>query len=474
MGNNTMTSAHFHSALMPSADSLSLFLERYMRAPIFRTHTGFLLEDNPFRRPLRIQDIPLFDFATPLDRAAAFSASGLFGHRLLLNMYEADLMFLPDGPWKGQEQDFLQFYNEELRSAADLIRPHLEQHLFGFLDQEISPTGPWRGEEMRALFEERIRIANPEESPVMQAIRNAKDPKKAADFLLVQMAGDFLTEISAMARNILGSYGPHLSELFKVLIDEYGYGVFSEKHSTLFRSTLKSRGLSTHIHAYWQFYLAGSLALVNYFHYVSRNHRHFFRYLGALYYTEATLAKANQQQSFLLKHLFGKEMDTRYFDEHAHIDQHHGRMVIEKIIEPVVSQCGEFAAAEIVKGFEEFRLLQSMADEEFIAQIQVFDDIERHRYLAHELLANADLMASLLLKRFIEPQNELSLTHSHDTNEVFYIEEGVVELVLGPHSPVTLKKGEAIYIPRFCLHGSQVISEGACYITISLPDGMIC
>ncbi|MCH8958661.1 MAG: iron-containing redox enzyme family protein [Proteobacteria bacterium] len=140
-----------------------------------------------------------------------------------------------------------------------------------------------------------------------------------------------------MARNVLGNFGLAQSELFKVLIDEYGYGVHEAKHSTLFGETLRSRGLSSDVHAYWQFYLASSLALTNYFHFVTRNHEHFFRYLGALYYTEASLAPATRKQSETLRAVHGDRVDTRYFDEHAHIDEDHARMVIDQIITPNTS-----------------------------------------------------------------------------------------------------------------------------------------
>ena len=222
---------------------------------------------------------------------------------------------------------------------------------------------------MAAFFDWRLKEIAEADSAVCRAVVSALNPEAAATTFLIQPASDFLSEASAMARNVLGSYGPSQSELFKVLIDEYGYGVHRTKHSTLYRETLESRGLWPQVHAYWQFYLASALALTNYFHYVSKNHELFFRYLGALYYTEASLVHATRHQSDMLHAVWGDDVDTRYFDEHSHIDKHHGRMVIEKIIAPLVEQCGDAIVPDVVRGFEEFRLLQDMADADLIAQI---------------------------------------------------------------------------------------------------------
>ena len=63
------------------------------------------------------------------------------------------------------------------------------------------------------------------------------------------------------------------SELFKIFIDEFGYGLYSAKHSTIFKGMLASVGLRTDLHAYWNFYLNSSLVGMNYFNYLTEDHR---------------------------------------------------------------------------------------------------------------------------------------------------------------------------------------------------------
>ena len=453
----------------PQAANLAADVAAYAANPLFDNIDEWVISGNPYRRPVRPQDLADYDFATPLDKAAFCSGSALAAQRMLINIYESDAIFLPAGDLRPVEGDFHRFYNPETRLAGETIRPILERHVFAFLDHEIDTSGIWSAGDMNAFFDWRLKAVAESDSAVKQAVLAAANPEEAATSFLIQPASDFLTEASAMARNVLGSFGPAQSELFKVLIDEYGYGVHRTKHSTLYQETLASRGLSPDVHAYWQFYLASSLALTNYFHYVSKNHELFFRYLGALYYTEASLVYVSRRQSEMLRAVWGDDVDTRYFDEHTHIDKHHGRMVIERIIAPLIEQCGDSIIPDVVRGFEEFRLLQDMADRDLIEQIAWSD--RRHTAqdeaaaLAGARLAGSGAHPPLV---FREDEGKLSTTHVHEHDELFAIEDGAIELVSGFEQTVRLEAGDGVVIPRHRLHGSLVVSAHCTYRVTAL------
>ncbi len=455
----------------PRAANLAADVAAYAANPLFANGDEWVIEGNPYRRPVRPQDLADHDFATPLDKAAFCSGSALAAQRMLINIYESDAIFLPEGDLRPVEGDFHRFYNPETRLAGETIRPILERHVFAFFDREIDTSGIWSADDMTALFDWRLKAVAESDSAVKQAVLAAANPEEAATSFLIQPASDFLTEASAMARNVLGSFGPVQSELFKVLIDEYGYGVHQTKHSTLYRETLGSRGLSPDVHAYWQFYLASSLALTNYFHYVSKNHEMFFRYLGALYYTEASLVYATRHQSEMLHAVWGDDVDTRYFDEHSHIDKHHGRMVIEQIITPLIEQCGDSIIPDVVRGFEEIRLLQDMADADLIEQIAWSD--QRHA-AKDEAVARAGATpagpAAHQPLVFHEDEGELSTTHVHEHDELFAIEDGAIELVSGFEQTLRLEAGDAVVIPRHRLHGSLVVSPHCTYRVTAISE----
>lgn len=425
---------------------------------------------NPFRRPTRARDLPFVPLERDLPLGRLASNWSLVLHRLLLNVYETDLLFLPDTAESAVWAGFDSFYGPDSQRRADLARPHLERLAFAALDAEIDVTGPWDAAHLLAYFEEFLagekaaagRI--PEDDPVLAAILSARDPQAAAQHYLIQMAPDFLSEASAMARLAPGAYGPLQSALFNVLIDEYGAAVHRAKHSTLFEATLASRGLDHRLHCYWQFYQPSALMLTNYFHYVTRNKAHFFRYLGALFYTESTLINVTGLQSATLRRIFGNAIDTRYFDEHHHIDRHHSEMVLKRLIAPAIAQYGARAITGILRGFEEFRLLQRLADEDLADQL----------IWAGHVTLNDPRVAPLIdrwraaegaspSETFVEVLDERSTTHIHPDDRLLLLETGSMDFF--PMAGVTqrLAAGDFLFIPGGRLHGSIVRSENCTY-----------
>ena len=116
----------------------------YAANPQFANTDSWIIEDNPYRRPIRPQDLDACDFATPLDKQAFCSGSALAAQRMLINIYESDAMYLPDAGFSSIINEFRQFYSAESRRAGESIRPTLERHTFGFLDREIDTSGNGR------------------------------------------------------------------------------------------------------------------------------------------------------------------------------------------------------------------------------------------------------------------------------------------------------------------------------------------
>ncbi len=475
MGETSGTPVKLSNSSVFAYTAIESQIALYASNPLYGGTDSWLIANNPYRRPVRPQDVAQYAFAEPLAGKAICSGSGLAAHRMLLNIYESDMMMLPANDFAGVADDFRAFYSNANRLAGEMIRSTLERHVFGFLDTEIDVSGRWSKEDMTSFFDWRLEAVAKSDSAIAKAVLGADSPEEATNSFLIQLAGDFLSEASAMARNVLGNFGHAQSELFKVLIDEYGYGVHSTKHSTLYEETLKSCGLSPEVHAYWQFYLATSLALTNYFHYVSKNHELFFRYLGALYFTEASLVYVTRQQSKMLKAALDGRCDTTYFDEHSHIDQHHGRMVVDNIIAPVIDQCGVEVIPEIVRGFEEFRRLQDLADEDLIAQIEWSD--QRASYSARaqgvfERIQAGDIASQPVA--LTEPEGELSVTHVHDENELIVVEHGALDLVTGFDQSVRLNPSEGMLIPQHRLHGSVVVAPSCTYYIFPLGKDASC
>ncbi|RLK58957.1 iron-containing redox enzyme family protein [Actinokineospora cianjurensis] len=447
-------------------------IKRYTSNPLYLDNEEWENDDNPYRRQLRPQVVDHLDFDRVLSRGEILDYENLAAHRILTTIYENDLVFFPKSGLADEQKwsDFTAFYSSSNRVLGETIRPALERHSFGFLDDEVEVAGDWTRDSLEAYL--RAVEDKPQEPSLSErAISGSSDPERAARMWLIQYAPDFLSEASPMIRNVLGYYGPAQSEWFKVVIDEYGYGVHDTKHSKLFEDTLTSVGLRTDLHHYWQYYLSSSLMANNYFHYLGKNHELFFRYLGALYYTETTLVDFCRRADALLRSVFGDTVDTRYFTEHVHIDTHHGRMALEKIILPLVDACGPRVIPEIVRGFEEFQVVAGIADEDFARQIAWMDAGPRNKQL-HAPVWDAIRAGrvSAPVAHIVEPRGELSNTHCHNGDELCHIVSGTMKFVSGFDSHQILEAGEGTVINGNRLHGAIIESDECVYEIHSVGD----
>lgn len=443
--------------------------------PIYLDNEEWQNNDNPYRRQLRPQVLRHLDFSKVLSRGDILAYSSLAANRLLTTIYENDLVFLPSAGSASGHADFKRYYNHTNRIQGEMIRPYLEQHVFGFLDQEVDVTGKWTKESLEAYLRKFQDDSADQQSASELAIRKSNDPERAARNWLIQFAPDFLSEASPMIRNVMGYYGPAQSEWFKIIVDEYGYGVHAAKHSTLFEKTLTSVGLGADLHRYWQYYLTSSLLASNYFHRLGKNHEMFFRYLGALYYTETTLVDFCRRAAGLLDDVFDGTADTKYFTEHVHIDKHHGRMALENLILPIVEQCGESVIPEIVRGVEEFKLISQIADEDFADQVAWMDEGPANKELHNPVWAKVESgEITPPVAHIVEPHGELSNAHQHDGDELCHIVSGTMKFVSGYDSYQILNAGQGTVIWKNRLHGAIIDSAECVYEIHSVGDYRAC
>lgn len=431
-------------SLWQSADIKPL-IEQYAARPLFENSSEWIIRDNPYRRPVDLKTVQQLDFSAPLTRAEILGTSALTAHRMLLNIYETDLIFLPASDFASKRADFSSYYSNDNKLLGELIRPTLEAHVFSFLRDEIKVTGKWTVDALHSYMQTILERHERSELDICKRIVASANPQRAARALLIQVAGDFLSEASASSRNILGKYGDIQSELFKIVIDDYGYGVHPAKHSTLFENTLATCGLMADVHAYWHFYLSSSLAINNYYHYVSRDHSKYFQAIGAIAMAEAMFSHSCREISTMLRTVFGKLADTYYFDEHYHIDAHHGRMAFENVVAPAIARHGDGIIADIVRGMEELQLLTAIGDEDLIAQIEFADSVDELKTRGQELLAGG-------LQGVSEVEKSL-VTRVNDHDQLYTAESGALDLMITDEQAVRIEPGEAIIVPRQRLHG---------------------
>src|SRR2546430_5471032 len=83
----------------------------------------------------------------------------------------------------------------------------------------------------------------------------------------------------------------------------------------------------------------------------------------------------------MLRAVYGDRVDTKYCDEHAHIDIHHGRMTYENLLLGFARAHGEAVIPDLVRGIEEIKLLMRLGDADFPAQIGWADPLDEYTKL---------------------------------------------------------------------------------------------
>jgi hypothetical protein len=189
---------------------------------------------------------------------------------------------------------------------------------------------------------------------------------------LIQSSVDLLAEASASALGIVGEYGEPQSALFRILIDEFGYGTHNKKHSVLFRSTLRGFDLSDEYNSYWPLFDTPSLELHNVIHFMFQSPRNLFLQIGFLLYAEASYQRSTEEHFRYLKR-FHPGVDAHYFGEHAHIDIHHSAMVADEVVTPLISKFGPDAGSEIIVGAELTRMAFERSADHMLAVTKAFD-----------------------------------------------------------------------------------------------------
>ncbi len=420
----------------------------------YRPAADWLLE-SPYHRPTDLSALPVETLDEPLRPDTLLTQRSLVLNRLLFNIYQQNNLYLPEGGFSDADtRAFQGFYAPQFVAANALVRPALDRTCFDFLSREISVDGPWTIEHLEEYCTRLLADYEATPSDLCLRIEASPHPQQAARAYLVQLAVDFLAEASQMALALPGNYGPAQSEMMKIFIDEFGYGVHQKKHSTLFVKTIESVGLSARMHTYYYWYLPSSLLLTNYFFWTTVHKPSWFESLGGLYWAEAVNPYFHRRFGQLLKKVFGREKtDTGYFDEHAGIDLHHRRMAFDKLMRPMVRQYGDAVIPAMVRGIETYRLLGDLTERDFLAQMDFCDAL-----LTGGAAASGPVDLSLAEER---PRGFLLEPRVCDVDTVVAVARGEVEVDAGYLQPRRLGAGEAVRVPAGRMVGARVVSEGA-------------
>jgi hypothetical protein len=310
---------------------------------------------------------PSTAFDARIDAAGEDTALRIFvKHQALMRGYQARYVLLPQAaPPGGVIAPLRRHYDEGRLQALGELRPRLEAELIA----PLAPAGQGDiGPYVEAMLAE---IRNAAENPFTAFLRSAEHRDDHYRNFLVQSSPDLLAEASASALGVIGEYGEPQSALFRILIDEFGYGAHHKKHAVFYRATMKSFGLDDAYNGYWPWFDTAALELHNVIHWLFQNPRNIFRQVGFLLHAETAYQRSTLAHHRYLR-AFHPKADARYFGEHAHIDLHHTRMVIDEAVTPFVARFGAEVGSEIIAGAEMTKAAFARAGEHLLGVSQAF------------------------------------------------------------------------------------------------------
>lgn len=294
-------------------------------------------------------------------------------HQSLLRVYQARYVLLPSTAPPGSIVERLRrHYDPDQMAALEKFRSRLEAHLIGPL--EISARAAAAGQDASTYSARLVpELRAKAETAFISYLRDCSGRAHHYRNFLIQSSADLLAEASASALGVVGEFGAVQSALFRILIDEFGYGVHDRKHSVLYRATMRDFGLCDEYNAYWPLFDTSALELHNMIHYLFQNPRNFFMQIGFLLFAETAYQRSTQDHFRYLRE-FHPHVDARYFSEHAHIDLHHAQMIVDEVVAPLTATYGDEAGHEIVVGAELTRQVFDAAGSHLLACSCAFDD----------------------------------------------------------------------------------------------------
>jgi hypothetical protein len=425
---------------------------------------------NPFRRPVRPHDLPMLDFHLPLARAELLSLSALLGHRILMNAYESEYLFLPDAEDAAASKGFREFYDADSVALGELARPALERHLFAFLE----PTARERAVDMadvrRRLSEIEHELTDLGEE-LCATIRARRDPRAAAVFTLVQLTCGWRARASACERAMIGDWTdihPRAGELARASVAEARAG------DRQLRETLEAAELLVRPRAYWQFYLTSTLAALNNLYRLARDHGRFFELLGAAVHAQLSQWAGARSLAPALDELVGAGAGSGVDDATPEQRPYRGGQS-SSIVELAEALCELYGRGTVVEalltGLENAHELALLGHDDLSRQLIWADNLDHYKAEARRLQSAIDRKELVVdLDTFVESSEETSTTHVHDEHRLVVIEQGAMHFWNNVGSTIPLSTGEMVLVPRTRLHGSVVLSGECTYHQPIIPE----
>ena len=192
--------------------------------------------------------------------------------------------------------------------------------------------------------------------------------------LLAIASFDGLIEASRLSRILGGAANEMQCTLVRVLLEEYGNGRLSRKHSTFFAEMMTEMGLNTQPEGYFKIVPWEVFASINHNFLLTERKRHFLRYNGGLTYFEIAGPSIYQNYLAAAQRLNLSDTAMGYWELHIREDERHGRWMLGDVALPLAQQYPD-QAWEILLGYDQEKYMGDRAGAAVVRSIRNMEGI---------------------------------------------------------------------------------------------------
>ncbi len=209
------------------------------------------------------------------------------------------------------------------------------------------------------------------EPPLDENSRYIREEMSEAGYkhLLAIASFDGLVEASRLSRILGGAANEVQCTLVRVLLEEYGSGKLTRKHSTFFAKMLAELGLNTEPEGYFDIVPWEVLASINHNFLLTECKRYFLRYNGGLAYFEVVGPAIYKNYLAAAQRLGLSEAAMGYWELHIREDERHGRWMIDDVALPLVDMYPH-DAWQIVLGYDQEKFMGDRAGAAVVRSIR--------------------------------------------------------------------------------------------------------
>lgn len=180
---------------------------------------------------------------------------------------------------------------------------------------------------------------------------------------------DGLVESSRLCHILGGASNEVQATLIRVLLEEYGNGRLSRKHSTFFAQMMQELELNSDPEAYLDWVPWQVLASINHNFLLTQRKRYFLRYVGGFTYFEIVGPSIYKDYIAAASRLELSNTAMGYWELHIREDERHGQWMLNQAALPL-AELYPYEAWELVLGYDQEKYMSDRAGEAVVQAVQ--------------------------------------------------------------------------------------------------------